>query len=155
MKRIAYIEDTPAGALTLCEENGAITGLWFGKQPLQQDMSEETTPPLEEAIAQLKEYFAGERREFTVKLNPAGTDFQKKVWDALCEIPFGQTCTYGEIADKIGCPKGSRAVGLANNKNPIAVIIPCHRVIGANGKLTGYAGGLETKEALLKLEGSL
>lgn len=106
-----------------------------------------------EAIRQLEAYFSGKFRSFDLKLAPEGTDFQKSVWKALCEIPHGETRTYKYIAVSIGKPKAYRAVGLANNRNPIAIIVPCHRVIGANGKLTGYASGLEVKEFLLKLEG--
>lgn len=110
------------------------------------------SPTLAEAARQLDEYFAGERRSFDLPLVPKGTEFQKKVWNALREIPYGDTCTYGEIAAKIGNPKASRAVGMANNRNPLAIIVPCHRVIGANGSLTGYAGGLDMKKSLLDLE---
>lgn len=105
------------------------------------------------ALTQLSEYFAGTRTHFTLPLAPQGTQFQQKVWQALCSIPYGETCSYGDIAKCIENPKGVRAVGLANGKNPIAIVVPCHRVIGANGKLTGYAGGLERKAGLLKLEG--
>ncbi len=101
---------------------------------------------------QLEAYFAGELKSFDVELAPEGTEFQKSVWKALCEIPYGETWTYGEIAKRIGNPKAPRAVGLANNRNPISILVPCHRVIGANGKLTGYASGLDVKEFLLKLE---
>lgn len=105
-----------------------------------------------EAVNQLQEYFKGDRKVFTVPLKPDGTDFQRKVWKALTEIPYGQTASYGEIAEKIGKSGGARAVGNANNKNPIAIMIPCHRVIGANGSLTGYAAGLDIKKKLLDLE---
>lgn len=104
------------------------------------------------AIQQLSEYFTGKRKEFTLPLHPQGTDFQLRVWKSLQKIPYGQTRTYGEIALQIGNPKAARAVGLANNRNPLAIIIPCHRVIGANGNLTGYAGGLDCKAFLLNLE---
>jgi methylated-DNA-[protein]-cysteine S-methyltransferase len=107
------------------------------------------------AIQQLSEYFAGKRTEFTLPLHPQGSDFQQLVWNALQKIPYGQTRTYGEIALQIGNPKAARAVGLANNRNPLAIIIPCHRVIGANGNLTGYAGGLDCKAFLLNLEQKL
>jgi methylated-DNA-[protein]-cysteine S-methyltransferase len=103
---------------------------------------------------QLDEYFAGKRQEFDLPLAPAGTDFQCQVWQGLQEIPFGETWSYGELARHVGRPKASRAVGAANGLNPIPVIIPCHRVIGSNGKLTGFGGGLETKSFLLKLESS-
>jgi methylated-DNA-[protein]-cysteine S-methyltransferase len=105
-----------------------------------------------EAARQLEAYFSGRLESFDLKLAPEGTDFQKSVWKALCEIPYGETRTYKEIAVSIGKPRAYRAVGLANNRNPIAIIIPCHRVIGSDGKLTGYASGLDVKEFLLKLE---
>jgi len=105
-----------------------------------------------DSLKQLKEYFSGKRTEFQLKLNPQGTDFQKKVWNALSKIPYGKLCSYQDIAKAIGNPKACRAVGMANSKNPIPIIIPCHRVIGANGKLTGFASGLELKEKLIKLE---
>jgi methylated-DNA-[protein]-cysteine S-methyltransferase len=104
---------------------------------------------------QLNEFFSGSRTEFDIEVAPDGTDFQQSVWSELQKIPFGQTVTYGDIAKRIGNPAASRAVGLANNKNPIPIIIPCHRVIGANGKLVGFAGGLETKKSLLIHEGLL
>lgn len=106
------------------------------------------------AMTQLSEYFAGVRRHFDLPLVPTGTPFQQRVWQALVTIPYGETCSYGYIAQRIGNPKGVRAVGLANGKNPIAIVVPCHRVIGANGKLTGYAGGLDRKAGLLRLEGA-
>ena len=105
-----------------------------------------------EAARQLEAYFSGKLESFDLKLAPEGTEFQKSVWKALCEIPYGETRTYKDIAASIGKPKAYRAVGLANNRNPIAIIVPCHRVIGSNGKLTGYASGLDVKEFLLKLE---
>ncbi len=103
-------------------------------------------------FSEISEYFDGKRKQFTFSLKPAGTDFQKKVWSALCDIPYGETRTYKEIAKAIGNEKASRAVGMANNKNPLHIVVPCHRVIGANGKLVGYAGGLAMKEYLLKME---
>lgn len=105
-----------------------------------------------EATRQLEAYFSGKLQSFDLKLSPEGTDFQKSVWKALCEIPYGETRTYKEIAESIRKPKAYRAVGLANNRNPIAIVIPCHRVIGSDGKLTGYASGLDIKEFLLRLE---
>lgn len=105
-----------------------------------------------EAERQLEAYFSGKLKSFDLKLAPKGTDFQKAVWKALCEIPYGETRTYKDIAASIGKTKASRAVGLANNRNPIPIIVPCHRVIGSTGKLVGYASGLDVKEFLLKLE---
>ena len=107
---------------------------------------------LEKAAKELKEYFQGKRREFDLPLSVKGTAFQMKVWRALQEIPYGETRSYGEIAEAIGKPKAARAVGMANNRNPVSIIIPCHRVIGADGKLVGYGGGLDAKEYLLELE---
>lgn len=101
---------------------------------------------------QLREYMDGERKSFSIPLNPNGTPFQKKVWNELLKIPYGEVRTYGEIAKAVGCPKGARAVGLACNKNPIIILIPCHRVVGKNGKLTGYACGIDVKEKFLSLE---
>lgn len=103
-------------------------------------------------LEQIHEYFRGERRKFTLSLHQAGTPFQKRVWEELTRIPYGMTASYQDIAVRAGCPKGARAVGLANNKNPIAIVVPCHRVIGKNGGLTGYAGGLTLKQKLLELE---
>ena len=108
--------------------------------------------PLRAAQRELEEYFAGERREFSLALEPAGTPFQMRVWQALRAIPYGETISYGELARRIGNPRAVRAVGLANGRNPISIIVPCHRVIGANGTLTGYGGGLERKRFLLALE---
>ncbi len=116
---------------------------------------EENDAKNEMALQQLKDYFSGERNEFSVPIRLAGTEFQKKVWNELLKIPYGQTISYGEIARNIGNPKAVRAVGLANNRNPVSIIVPCHRVIGANGKLVGYGGGLDMKENLLRLEGAL
>lgn len=109
-------------------------------------------PVLASAISELDEYFLGTRKVFQTPLQPVGTEFQQKVWSALSDIPYGQLCTYSDIAKHIGNPKSVRAVGLANSKNPLSIFIPCHRVIGKSGKLTGYAGGLEVKQILLELE---
>lgn len=109
-------------------------------------------PLLEQAAAQLDEYFAGTRREFALPLSLHGTPFQRRVWEALCRIPYGQTRTYGQIAAEVGSPRACRAVGMANNRNPVMIVVPCHRVIGAGGALVGYAGGLAVKKALLELE---
>ena len=112
-------------------------------------------PLLAEAARQLHEYFTGERKAFDLPLSIKGTDFQQAVWNALMDVPYGETRTYGEIAKAIGKPKAARAVGMANNRNPVSIVIPCHRIIGADGSLTGYGGGLNAKEFLLKLEGTL
>ena len=149
--------NSPVGQIRLvASENGLAAILWENDDPGRvriQNMTEnDTHPVLEEAEKQLKEYFDGTRRIFSMDLDFNGTDFQKKVWRALLEIPWGQTRTYRQIAAQIGNPKAVRAVGAANGKNPISIIAPCHRVIGASGKLTGYAGGLENKALLLRLE---
>ena len=154
MKNVFYY-DTKIGRIGI-EENGlAITKVYFMNNDEQEEILEKNeTALLKEAIKQLNEYFDGKRSSFDLQLQPQGTEFQNKVWKALIEIPFGETRSYGEIAKIIGNEKASRAVGMANNKNPIPIIVPCHRVIGANGKLVGYAGGLDIKEKLLKLEKS-
>lgn len=145
---------TMAGLLRIVEENDAIVQIQFEQeQKTVGDAVLQDTPLLLEAKRQLEEYFAGLRASFSLPLNPQGTAFQKKVWQQLEAIPYGQTRTYGQIAAAVGQPTASRAVGGANHNNPIAIVIPCHRVIGANGKLTGYAGGLDIKEKLLRLEG--
>ncbi len=123
----------------------------FGKVNIE-DSNVSETKLIKEAHKQLEEYLNKKRKEFELPLLPQGTEFQLKVWNALKEIPYGQTCSYKDIAIKAGNEKASRAVGMANNRNPIAIFIPCHRVIGANGKLVGYAGGLDIKEKLLDLE---
>ena len=139
--------ESPIGPLCLSEENGILTGLSFGKAP-----TETTNAFLLHCVQQMNEYFRGERLVFELPLLPRGTAFEQKVWAELCRIPYGETRTYGEIAAAVGSPKGARAVGMACNRNPLALVIPCHRVVGANGKLTGYAGGLPVKEFLLRLE---
>ena len=145
---------TMAGLLRIVEENDAIVQIQFEQeQKTVGDAALQDTPLLLEAKRQLEEYYAGLRAGFSLPLNPQGTAFQKKVWQQLEAIPYGQTRTYGQIAAAVGQPTASRAVGGANHNNPIAIVIPCHRVIGANGKLTGYAGGLDIKEKLLRLEG--
>lgn len=142
---------SPIGPLTLAEQEGKITHLFLsGFAPVKT--AEKETELLRRAKKQLDEYFASSRKEFTLPLAPAGTEFQQTVWRALQTIPYGETRSYGQIAAQIGNPKASRAVGHANNRNPIAILIPCHRVLGANGALVGYAGGLPVKKKLLKLE---
>lgn len=142
---------TPMGTMTALEEDGALIRLDFGKnEPEGAEYGE--TDLLQETLRQMGEYFSGTRREFTLPLAPRGTAFQMKVWNALSAIPYGQTRSYHDIALQAGSPSATRAVGGANHRNPISIIIPCHRVIGANGSLTGYGGGLDKKEALLALE---
>jgi len=142
---------TPLGNMTLAEANGKLVELRL-KAQLNANEREQSTPLLRKAIQELTEYFEGNRKAFSVPLQPAGTAFQQSVWAALQAIPYGETRSYGEIAKSIGKPKSARAVGMANNQNPLPIFIPCHRVIGANGKLVGYGGGLDIKEFLLNLE---
>ncbi|MCG7387756.1 MULTISPECIES: methylated-DNA--[protein]-cysteine S-methyltransferase [Pantoea] len=148
---------TPVGELKLvASERGLAAILWKNDDPhgsrFLPQTRDEAHPVLIEAERQLREYFAGERRCFTLPLDFVGTEFQKKVWNALVAIPFGETRSYSEIARQIGHPQAVRAVGAANGRNPLSIVAPCHRVIGANGKLTGFAGGLEVKAFLLDLE---
>ena len=147
MKKIFYY-DTYAGRIGIAEEDGAITHLIFS----ERDWTVEETDLIKETKRQLDEYFAGKRKEFDIPTRLEGTEFQKRVWEELRKIPYGKTVTYKDIAEAVGCPKGFRAVGLANNRNPISIIYPCHRVIGSNGSLTGYGGGLDVKEKLLELD---
>lgn len=149
MEKIFFYE-TPVGKICIGEENGCITHVTWTKIPKEYVLEE--TELIQSCKKQLEEYFAGKRKAFDLPLAPKRTAFQQKVWKALTEIPYGETRTYGEIAAGIGNPKAARAVGMANNKNPIGIIIPCHRVVGANGKLVGYAGGMEKKAFLLELE---
>lgn len=148
---------SPVGQLTLVARDGKLTAiLWEKERPnrvrLGALQEANNSPVLEETERQLKEYFAGTRNRFELELDFAGTDFQKKVWQALLTIPFGETRSYSQIAAQIGSPKAVRAVGAANGRNPISIVAPCHRVIGASGGLTGFAGGLEAKQYLLELE---
>lgn len=143
--------DTPIGPLRLVEQNGAVHRIDFGAPAAPADWS--PVQSLESGVEdQLVEYFAGQRKSFDLRLSPRGTDFQLKVWEELKKIPFGETTSYGEIARRIGKPTASRAVGAANGKNPIPIVVPCHRVVGADGRLTGFGGGLPIKSALLQLE---
>ena len=147
--------DSPIGELTLVSDGEALTGLYMDAQRHRPELPAATASDdavLATARRQLGEYFAGERREFDLPLRPAGTPFQREVWDALREIPYGETAGYGELAQRLRRPGAARAVGLANGRNPIAIVVPCHRVIGAAGSLTGYGGGLERKRYLLDLE---
>lgn len=149
------IIESPIGPILLAGNKEGLKHLIFIKGEKKMEIPEDWIENKEffrEAARQLEDYFSGKLQSFNLELDPEGTDFQKSVWKALCEIPYGETRTYKEIAVSIGKPKAYRAVGLANNRNPIAIIVPCHRVIGADGKLTGYASGLDVKEFLLKLE---
>ncbi len=136
----------------ICDEEG-ILGLEFGSEAPKEGLKK-STDLIKKTVLQLNEYLIGERTEFDLPLKPEGTAFQKKVWEALCTIPYGQTRSYKEIAVQIGNEKACRAVGMANNRNPISIIIPCHRVIGADKSLVGYGGGLNIKVKLLNLESS-
>jgi methylated-DNA-[protein]-cysteine S-methyltransferase len=148
---------SPIGRLLLTSDRTALTGLYM--EPSRKAQSTDgwsedpMAAPLSEALRQLSEYFAGTRREFDLPLRMQGTEFQQRVWRELTEIPYGQTWSYGELAKRIDNPSASRAVGLANGRNPISILVPCHRVIGADGSLTGYGGGLERKRWLLAHEG--
>jgi methylated-DNA-[protein]-cysteine S-methyltransferase len=155
----AFFYESSLGRFLITQDQGGITGISlvdrekgtnFTLPTMEYEIEE--TQLIKETWRQLKEYLEGFRTEFDIKLNPAGTQFQKKVWEALREIPYGETRSYKQIAEAVGNAKASRAVGMANHNNPIMCIIPCHRVIGANGKLVGYAGGIDIKEHLLKLE---
>lgn len=148
-----YLFDTPLGTMALgAEEERGLTRLYLPGQPTPR-VASRRTPLLREGEKQLLEYLAGQRRDFDLPLDPRGTAFQKKVWAALRTIPWGETRSYRDIAQAVDCPRGFRAVGMANNRNPLPIFIPCHRVVGADGSLTGYAGGLEMKRALLAIEG--
>ena len=150
---------SPFGPLTLeADDRGRLTRLAFGDAGGTTDASPTEAAPdgvIADTVRQLEEYFAGTRHEFEVELAPHGTVFQLAVWDALLEIPYGATASYGDIARKVGRPNAVRAVGQANGRNPIAIIVPCHRVIGSDHSLTGYGGGMARKRFLLTLEGSL
>ena len=147
--------DSPLGPLLLGSHGEALALLHFQSGPRAQRPAREwlhDAAPFDEVVRQLREYFAGTRRVFSLRLDPHGTPFQLKVWQALQRIPYGETRSYGELARELGHPQGARAVGLANGSNPLAIVVPCHRVIGADGSLTGFGGGLPVKRALLRLE---
>ncbi|MGA6222342.1 methylated-DNA--[protein]-cysteine S-methyltransferase [Streptomyces umbrinus] len=147
--------DSPYGPLTLVATDGVLSGLYMTDQrhrPPEETFGDPDDTPFTETIDELRAYFAGELKEFTVQLHLDGTPFQRSVWAQLRKIPYGETRSYGELADALGNPNASRAVGLANGKNPLGIIVPCHRVVGANGSLTGYGGGLERKRQLLDFE---
>ena len=146
---------TPIGDLTVVRDDAGITGVYFPHhwtRPDRTAFGPRVESGFEDVAGQLADYFAGERREFDLPLDPSGSPFQRRVWLALREIPYGQTVSYGEIARGLGAPGAARAVGLANGQNPISIIVPCHRVIGADGSLTGYGGGLPAKRWLLTHE---
>ena len=151
--------DTPLGAALLTADGDALTRITLGATPADVAPSWERAGAgpgvLAEACAQLGEYLAGGRTAFTLPLAPAGTDFQRRVWDALARVPFGETTTYAALARALGDPNATRAVGAANGRNPLAIVVPCHRVVGADGSLTGYAGGLDRKRWLLHHEAAV
>lgn len=142
--------DSPLGRLTVAAQEGVLTHLLFGEQPREDACR--NTPLLDRARRELEEYFQRRRQVFTLPLSPQGTAFQRLVWQGLLTIPYGQTRSYGQLAQSIGHPRSCRAVGGANHRNPISILIPCHRVVGSDGSLTGYGGGLEKKIFLLELE---
>ena len=154
MKNV-FFYDYPIGGIGIAQCSDAISRVSFcgGKKGFDGYTVVET-PLIKKAASQLAEYFAGRRRKFDLPLSPEGTEFQRSVWQALQSIPFGETRSYGNIAAQIGNPKACRAVGMANNRNPIVIIIPCHRVIGQDGSLTGYGGGIDIKQYLLDMEKS-
>lgn len=154
--RVHTIVDSPIGPLRIVATGGVLSGLYMDAQRHLPDEAtfgvRDDDGPFDEVARQLDEYFAGERTDFDVPLHLEGTAFQRQVWAALRDIPYGETWSYGQLATHIGSSGASRAVGLANGRNPIGVIVPCHRVVGSNGNLTGYGGGLERKQFLLDLE---
>ncbi len=149
--KIYGLYDTSIGLLSLSSEKGALTEVLFGNA-LPAQAIDEKSPVTDRAVEELEEYFAGKRKVFSVPIALKGTPFQKRVWQALLDIAYGQRCSYKDIALKIGSPLAYRAVGMANHNNPISIIVPCHRVVGTNGSLTGYGGGLPLKAMLLNLE---
>lgn len=151
MDRILF--NTPVGQMALEGEGGALTALWLPNTPMAPAGTE--TPLLTRGKEELLEYLEGNRQGFDLPLAPRGTPFQLRVWRALADIPYGTVITYGELARRVGNPKGCRAVGQANHRNPLPIFLPCHRVVGTKGALTGYGGGLELKQWLLRLEGCL
>ncbi|MEW1778805.1 methylated-DNA--[protein]-cysteine S-methyltransferase [Streptomyces sp. NPDC086777] len=149
------VTDSPYGPLTLVAEDGTLCGLYMESQrhrPPEETFGARDDSLFAETEEQLTAYFEGELTEFTVELRLNGTPFQRSVWEQLCLIPYGETRSYGELAQALGNPQASRAVGLANGRNPVGIIVPCHRVIGASGSLTGYGGGLPRKQRLLDFE---
>ena len=145
-----YFYETEVGTVGIRENNKSITDIYFSKINTNDNIEE--TELIKECFRQLNEYFEGNRKNFDLPIEAKGTEFQNKVWNELLKIPYGETKSYKEIALSIGNEKACRAIGMANNKNPIPIIIPCHRVIGSNGKLVGYAGGINVKEKLLNIE---
>jgi methylated-DNA-[protein]-cysteine S-methyltransferase len=155
MRRAHSEVDSPVGPLTLVADDGVLTGLYMESQrhrPPEGEFGARDDTPFTEVARQLEEYFAGQRTGFDLPVALTGTPFQRMVWAALREIPYGETISYRELAERIGRPTATRAVGLANGRNPVGIVVPCHRVVGATGALTGYGGGLERKLHLLEHE---
>ncbi|MET9529926.1 MULTISPECIES: methylated-DNA--[protein]-cysteine S-methyltransferase [unclassified Streptomyces] len=153
--RTHTVIDSPVGGLTVVAEDGALTGLYFDghrRRPADDTFGERTDEGFDTVRRQLREYFDGERQDFDLPLAPQGNDFQRRVWDLLTTIPYGETCSYGDLARRLGEPALAQAVGAANALNPVSVVIPCHRVVATDGSLRGYAGGLDRKRFLLGLE---
>jgi len=148
-----FFRETSIGKIGIADMDGCITNLYLPTDNVLLDIEVGETPLLRQAFAQLELYLKGQLKEFALPLMPEGTNFMKRVWQKLLDVPYGQTASYKDIAIAVGNPKGARAVGLANNRNPIPIIIPCHRIIGSNGDLVGYGGGLDMKIKLLGLEG--
>jgi len=145
-------KQTAIGQIGIAEENGCITNLYFETDTAPQNVESCETEVIKKAFLELDAYLTGELQTFSVPLAPSGTGFMRAVWTILCGVPYGKTASYKEIAISAGCPKAARAVGLANNRNPIPLFIPCHRIIGADGKLVGYRGGIVIKKILLDIE---
>jgi methylated-DNA-[protein]-cysteine S-methyltransferase len=154
LTRTHRVIDSPLGPLTLVGMDGALTGVWFDQhaRPAVAASGERDETALEDVTAQLGEYFDGHRRTFDLDVSPEGTDFDRSVWQLLSEIPYGETRSYGQLARRLGDPALAQAVGAASARNPVCVVVPCHRVIGADGRLVGYAGGLARKRELLRRE---
>lgn len=155
MTRVHTVIDSPYGPLTLVATDGVLSGLYMEGQrhrPAEETFGAPDDTPFTDTVRQLESYFAGGLTEFRLPLRMAGTPFQLRVWEELRRIPYGETVSYGTLAERLGQPTASRAVGLANGKNPIGIIVPCHRVVGASGSLTGYGGGLDRKRRLLDFE---
>ena len=157
MNLVCKLMASPVGKLKLvASEKGLVAILWENDDPrrvvLDDLRDDDRHPILVETVRQLKEYFEGKRQDFSIPLDIRGTPFQKSVWEALLAIPFGETRSYGQLAKQLGRPRAMRAIGGANGRNPLSIVVPCHRVIGSSGKLTGFAGGLEAKAQLLKIE---
>lgn len=149
--------ESPWGGMLIAASEKGVTGVYFDRQKYHPKRGKEwqhapENKHLQKAKKQLAEYFKGKRRAFDLELDPAGSPFQKRVWKAIAAVPYGETISYGELARRCGFPEGARAAGAATGRNPIGIVVPCHRIVGSNGKLTGYAGGLDKKRALLALE---